>query len=129
MHGPIASIGEWTFFSGFLVALILEHIGFIVLSKGMRESRNISGDSVAERFRGTIFNPWVWSGVSLQAIYYIMLLGFLQRLPVSLVIPMTGFGYVLTALMARLFLKEHVSFNRWVGVLLITSGVILVSRS
>jgi drug/metabolite transporter (DMT)-like permease len=129
MHGPIASIGEWTFFSGFLVALILEHIGFIVLSKGMRESRNISGDSVAERFRGTIVNPWVWSGVSLQAIYYIMLLGFLQRLPVSLVIPMTGFGYVLTALMARLFLKEHVSFNRWVGVLLITSGVILVSRS
>ncbi|MHB1756353.1 MAG: EamA family transporter [Leptospirillum sp.] len=111
------------------MALILEHIGFIVLSKGMRESRNISGDSVAERFRGTIVNPWVWSGVSLQAIYYIMLLGFLQRLPVSLVIPMTGFGYVLTALMARLFLKEHVSFNRWVGVLLITSGVILVSRS
>jgi drug/metabolite transporter (DMT)-like permease len=129
MHGPIASIGGWTFFSGFLVALILEHIGFIVLSKGMRESRKSSGDSAAERFRETIVNPWVWAGVSLQAIYYIMLLGFLQRLPVSLVIPMTGFGYVLTAMMARIFLKEHVSFNRWVGVLLITTGVILVSRS
>lgn len=129
MTGPISSIGEWTFFSGFLLALILEHLGFIILSKGMRQSRKGSGDSPLERFRGTIVNPWVWSGVALQAIYYIMLLGFLQRLPVSLVIPMTGFGYVLTALMARIFLKEHVSFHRWIGILLITSGVVFVSRS
>ncbi|MDA8059708.1 MAG: EamA family transporter [Leptospirillum sp.] len=129
MNGPITSIGEWTFYSGFLVALILEHLGFILLSKGMRQSRKDSGEAPGERFRGTALNPWVWSGVVLQAIYYIMLLGFLQRLPVSLVIPMTGFGYVLTAFMARIFLKEHVSFRRWVGILLITSGVFLVSRS
>lgn len=129
MSGPISSIGGWTFFSGFLAALALEHLGFILLSKGMRESRKGSGDSPSERFRGTIANPWVWSGVVLQAIYYVMLLGFLQRLPVSLVIPMTGFGYVLTALMARIFLKEHVSFHRWVGILMITSGVVLVSGS
>jgi drug/metabolite transporter (DMT)-like permease len=129
LSGPISSIGEWTFFSGFLVALILEHVGFILLSKGMRESRKDSGESPGERFKGTIANPWVWSGVILQATYYIILLGFLQRLPVSLVIPMTGFGYVLTAFMARIFLKEHVSFQRWVGIQLITSGFLLVSRS
>jgi drug/metabolite transporter (DMT)-like permease len=129
LSGGISSIGEWTFFSGFLVALILEHVGFIILSKGMRQSRQNTGESPRERFIGTISSPWVWSGVILQAIYYIMLLGFLQRLPVSLVVPMTGFGYVLTAFMARIFLKEHVSFKRWVGILLITSGVVLVSRS
>jgi len=95
----------------------------------MRQSRQDAGESPGERFRGTIANPWVWSGVILQAIYYIMLLGFLQRLPVSLVVPMTGFGYVLTAFMARVYLKEHVSFRRWVGILLITSGVVLVSIS
>jgi drug/metabolite transporter (DMT)-like permease len=129
LSGGISSIGEWTFFSGFLVALILEHVGFIILSKGMRQSRQNTGESPRERFIGTISSPWVWSGVILQAIYYIMLLGFLQRLPVSLVVPMTGFGYVLTAFIARIFLKEHVSFKRWVGILLITSGVVLVSRS
>ncbi len=127
MNHPIAAFGQWAFFSGFLTALILEHVGFIMLSKGMRESR-VAGDS-GSRLLKTILNPWVCSGVFLQAIYYIMLLGFLQRLPVSMVVPMTGFGYVLTALMARIFLKEHVSRNRWIGIALITSGVVLVSRS
>ena len=37
--------------------------------------------------------------------------------------PATALGYVLLALVARFVLHEHISPLRWIGILLITSGV------
>lgn len=81
------------------------------------------------RIRRIITNRKVGLGVFLQAIYYVLLLSLIQRVPVSLVVPMTGFGYVLTAFLARVFLKEPVSVRRWAGIALITLGVVLISRA
>jgi drug/metabolite transporter (DMT)-like permease len=71
----------------------------------------------------------VLGGVFLQAVYYVLLLSLIQKAPVSLVVPMTGFGYVLTAFLARVFLGEPVSPGRWAGIFLITVGVVFISRA
>jgi uncharacterized membrane protein len=42
------------------------------------------------------------------------------------VLPVTAFGYVITALLSRLFLGENITPARWVGTLLIMAGVFLV---
>jgi drug/metabolite transporter (DMT)-like permease len=47
----------------------------------------------------------------------------------SYVMPVTAIGYVLTAFAGRFFLGEPVSFLRWTGIVLITSGVYLVGRT
>ncbi len=95
----------------------------------MRESSSPLPEEGKSRFFRILTNPRVGFGVFLQAIYYILLLSLIQRVPVSLVVPMTGFGYVLTAFLARVFLKEPVSPRRWAGIMLITIGVILISRA
>ena len=69
------------------------------------------------------------AGVLLQAVYYVLLLGVLRMLPVSFVVPMTGFGYVLTAWMARIFLSEQIPVLRWGGISLIVVGVALIAGS
>ena len=41
-------------------------------------------------------------------------------------LPITGASYVLTAVLGKVFLHEFVSMSRWLGILAISIGVILV---
>lgn len=106
----------------------MEDVGFILLSRGMKTASASPDGGLKARILRAVTNPLVVLGVFLQAIYYFLLLALIQKVPVSLVVPMTGFGYVLTAFLARIFLKEPVSARRWTGITLITIGVILISR-
>jgi uncharacterized membrane protein len=45
----------------------------------------------------------------------------------SYVLPVTSIGYVLVALTGRFLLNERITAHRWAGILLIMSGVALVS--
>ncbi|MGC8529450.1 MAG: EamA family transporter [Leptospirillia bacterium] len=111
----------------FLLALLLEDAGFILLSRGMKATR--TDPRGGSRLRAILRHPEVLLGVFLQALYYILLLGILRDLPVSQVVPMTGLGYVLTALMARFILQERIPLLRWGGITLITAGVVFIARS
>ena len=42
--------------------------------------------------------------------------------------PATAFGYVFIALLARFWLHEPISVERWMGIVLITIGVGFVSQ-
>jgi drug/metabolite transporter (DMT)-like permease len=71
----------------------------------------------------------IWLGI-------IFLLGFMaSQMTVmswadySYVMPAGAFGYALQTLMAVLILHETVSFRRWIGVLLICVGVVLVGQT
>src|SRR3990172_2121476 len=50
----------------------------------------------------------------------------LARLDLSLAYPTVSLGYVLVIVMSRLLFKESVTFTRWVAVLIICIGVVLV---
>jgi drug/metabolite transporter (DMT)-like permease len=39
------------------------------------------------------------------------------------VLPATAMGYILIALLAKFFLHEAISHQRWIGIALITAGV------
>jgi uncharacterized membrane protein len=47
----------------------------------------------------------------------------------SYVMPAGAFGYALLTLMAVIFLHESVSLRRWLGVVLICVGVLLVGQT
>jgi len=74
-------------------------------------------------------SPWLLLGVGLQATFFVMYLTLLSRASVSRVLPLTAIDYVVVALLAQLFLAEVVTPARWAGILLITAGVFLVSRT
>ena len=71
-------------------------------------------------------NLWVLLGVSLLILWMLSRMTLLSWADLTYVLPVTALGYVLTALMGRLFLGEQVSLARWAGIALIVGGVSLV---
>jgi uncharacterized membrane protein len=77
-------------------------------------------------FVRVIFNPWVSLGIFLLITWLLSKMFLLSWADLTYVLPVTAFGYVLNAMLGRLFLGEDISLARWAGTLLIMAGVILV---
>jgi len=73
-------------------------------------------------------NHFVISGLMLYALGAIVWLGVLARWDVSKAYPMVGLGFGLTVAIGFL-LGEQVTLLRIIGVILICTGVFLISRS
>jgi len=115
-----------------IIALILEAVGVVFLSAGLKEIGEVKSINVPEigrLVRRGATNPKLLLGVLLETIFFVFLLVLLKRNDVSLIWPLTSLGFVLTALSARFILQEQVTATRWCGVLLIVAGAALVSWS
>jgi uncharacterized membrane protein len=115
-----------------IFALCVEAIGVVFLSKGLKQIGEVQ--SVTAREIGRIIvkgatNPSILFGVALEAAFFGALLYLLSQRDVSLIWPLTALGLVITALAAKLILKEEVSAVRWAGILLIVIGASLVRYS
>jgi drug/metabolite transporter (DMT)-like permease len=101
--------------------------GDSLLSHGMK----LAGPVSLQHLSGivlVVLNPWIAAGI-------LFLLGFFASYMMSLswadltyVLPATSLGYVLLALVAKLFLHEQVTLIRWLGILLISAGVGFVTQ-
>ena len=115
-----------------LLALVLEAMGVVFLSAGLKEIGEVKSFSAAEVgrvVRRGVTNPKLLLGVLLETIFFAFLLVLLKRNDVSLIWPLTSLGFVLTAFSAKFILHEQVSALRWSGVILIVAGAALVSWS
>jgi len=70
--------------------------------------------------------PWMWIGISMMALAFFSLLAVLSIENVSFVVPVTALNYAVGAAGASLFLGEHVSKRRWIGVAVVCVGVTVV---
>lgn len=69
------------------------------------------------------------AGVAAMAVNFFLWEGLLSKFDLSYLYPFDGLNRIVLVLAASIFLKEKMSLNLWVGVLLISAGVLLVSRS
>ena len=69
---------------------------------------------------------WMWIGVAFMALAFVSLLAMLSMENVSFVVPVTALSYAAGAIGATLFLREKISKQRWLGVLVVCIGVTLV---
>jgi bacterial/archaeal transporter family protein len=112
-----------------LLAVLAHVMGNLSLSHGMKQVGDMPTLSAATLFQfglSTIANGWVILGVALLMGFFLLFLVALSRHDLSYVQPMIASSYVFTAIFAGLFLREHISFNRWVGTLVIALGIFLV---
>ena len=72
---------------------------------------------------------WMWLGLALMAISFFALLMLLSWENVSFVVPVTALSYVFGAFGGKFLLGERIEVRRWVGVLLVCLGVLLVCVS
>lgn len=69
---------------------------------------------------------WMWIGIGFMTLAFFSLLAMLSMENVSFVVPVTALSYAAGAIGATLFLREKISKQRWLGVLVVCIGVTLV---
>ena len=110
-----------------IAAVIMGNVaGNALLSRGLHQ-RSTQLSSSFVHYVYAVANPWVIAGVLLLAAWMLANLSLLSRADLSYALPVTGsISYLLIALVGHYFLGERVSVSQWVGVAVITAGVVLV---
>lgn len=107
--------------------MVFGPVGDSLLSVGMKDTGRISIHDLPGVFYA-LQNPWIVGGIALLLAFFAAYTTALSWADLTYVLPATSLGYVLLALIARFFLHEQVSLTRWLGILLISSGVGFVTQ-
>lgn len=122
----------YTIWSLILLSVALSAIAQIVLKSAM-SSKAVQVDMAANGLlrvaMNVLINPTVITGLILYGLGAVLWLAVLARLDVTQAYPFVGLGFIFTLILGYLFLNEPVGFQRLIGTLLITAGVVLVARS
>jgi drug/metabolite transporter (DMT)-like permease len=111
-----------------VVYVLLGALGNVLLSHGMRQMPPVTGFNTSEVvrfFRYLFTTPSVVAAVACMAADFVIVLLALSWADMSVVIPATAGDYLLTAALARWALHEQIPAARWLGVSLVTLGVIM----
>jgi len=105
--------------------------GQILVRRGMLQVgslENYAPLALIAYFWHALCNPYVIGGTILNAIFYFLFLATLSWTGVTVALPMTAIEYGFAALLAVIMLKEAVPPVRWVGIVFVILGVILIAR-
>ncbi len=102
-------------------------LGDTCLSRGMTGLPDITLTHPATLI-AAVFTPWIGAGIALLIGFFASYLTALSWADLTFVLPATAFGNVIVALLARFWLHEPISLERWAGIVLITVGVGFVAR-
>jgi drug/metabolite transporter (DMT)-like permease len=75
-----------------------------------------------------VFTPWIAVGIALLIGFFASYLTALSWADLTFVLPATAFGNMIVVLLSRFWLHESISYQRWLGVVLITVGVGFVAQ-
>ena len=115
-----------------LIGLVFESTGVVLLKRGMTEVGQLKKVSVQEvvlTVKAGITNPQILLGVFFEALFFGCLLILMTRSDISFLWPLTGLSFVFATFAAMWFLHEEVSLVRWLGVVLVMLGAVLISYS
>jgi drug/metabolite transporter (DMT)-like permease len=96
--------------------------GDSLLSRGMKEVGGISLHNLSAVVLA-LRDPWIILGILFLIAFFAAYMSALSWADLTYVLPATSIGYVLLALIAKFGLHEHVTWVRWLGILLISAGV------
>jgi drug/metabolite transporter (DMT)-like permease len=110
-----------------LLVAVCAPLGDSCLSRGMTRLPAISVSHPATLV-AAVFTPWIAFGIALLIGFFASYLTALSWADLTYVLPATAFGNVIVALLARFWLQEPISLERWAGIVLITLGVTFVAQ-
>ena len=76
-----------------------------------------------------LLTPWLWLAFSGVLLIFVIWSTVLSRIDLSVAVPIASFSYIFVPLTSLFFLHETIPFVRWIGILFILFGVMLVSKS
>ncbi len=115
-----------------LVAVIVacNTIGDVLNTHGMKQHGEVSdfGPRGIRRLIAALTrNRYVVGGILVSAISFVALLLLLSIANLSFAVPATAASYLFEIALAKLILKEEVTWRRWAGASLVAGGVALLA--
>ena len=111
-----------------LAVTLFNAVGNLSLAWGMKHvSTRVGFDP--RGYLHVMLNPFVASGIVLLVFWLLTRMALLSWADLSFVLPLTGIGYFLAAVLGRIFLQESISPGQWFGTALIFAGTALVGTT
>jgi len=115
-------------YSLLVLVILLKPFSNLFLTWGVRHfSQALSSDPVL--FLRAMVDPLVVLGIVMQIIWLLARMSLLGVADLSFVLPVTATGYILSTVLGKIFLGEHVSLERWIGAVLIFLGTAFVGAT
>jgi multidrug transporter EmrE-like cation transporter len=113
-----------------LVSILLVNVGQLLLKYGLNSLESIDFTAnILLAFFSAFTNFYIFVGVVLFVSSSLFWLVALARAPLSFAFPLLSLGYVVVSILSWIFLGEFLSTLRIVGLGVIVSGVVLMSRT
>ncbi|UOF91474.1 EamA family transporter [Fodinisporobacter ferrooxydans] len=74
-----------------------------------------------------LLNPYILTGLTMYFISAILWIIILAKYELSFVSPLLSINYVFALFVGYYFFNENLNLYKWLGVILITAGVILIT--
>lgn len=114
-----------------LMMVVCANLGDLMLKRGMLQigAVQISGVGVWSALLSTIHNGTIWLGILFLLGFTFCYMTAVSWADYSYVMPAGAFGYAIQTMLAVTILHEAVTAQRWIGVVLIVTGVLLVGQT
>lgn len=103
----------------------------LVLKEGMRRIGYFAFDwgNVVPIGLRIVSNPYVFAGLLIYVVSFVIWLLVLSRVQVTFAYPMLSLGYIMNAIAGYYLFQENVSLTRIAGIFVIVLGTYLITRS
>ena len=125
---------NWHYTWGSILAVVVfSTLGDVLTSLAMKQSGDVGHlfrtHGLWATVKAVVGNSTLWIGVAFMAMAFFALLFALSWADVSLVAPASAsLTFIANAIVAKIFLREHVDRRRWLAAILVAAGVALVAQ-
>jgi len=115
--------------AAFAVSIASLSAANILLKMGMNRYGELTASGISGA-QAVVKSPQLSAGVLLLAVQFLgMLTLFKWGWEASVVVPVFGLSYAVTAILGRLLLGEPVNTMRWLGIILVMIGIAFIAHS
>ncbi len=114
-----------------LLMVLCANFGDLMLKRGMLQigAVQISAAGIWRALLATFHNGTIWLGILFLIGFTFFYMTAVSWADYSYVMPAGAFGYAVQTMLAVVILHEAVNAQRWIGVVLIVTGVLLVGQT
>jgi drug/metabolite transporter (DMT)-like permease len=114
------------------IIVVFAPLGSVLLGKGMKGVGSAANWRLQDFWpvvTRVLSNGYIWLGIACLLTFFVAYMLILSWADYSYVQPSTSLSYATVALLSHFFLGELISPLRWLGVLIICTGVFIVGRT
>lgn len=113
-----------------LISIAASVVGQTVIKLGVSQPENSgAGGGILSLIATILTSPLILAGLFLYGVGALAWIAVLARMDLSYAYPFLALNFVLIVVVSRFALHETVPLERWIGVMIICVGIVVVARS